>query len=47
MEDKSMKFKKFNKALTIVLEEDIYHRIKSISHERRLAMAEWIRDILL
>ncbi len=41
-----MKFKKFSKALTIVLEEEIYHQIKSISDQQRLAMAEWVRDVL-
>jgi hypothetical protein len=41
-----MKYAKFTKALTVVLEAEIYQQIKEISDKRRIAMAEWVRDIL-
>ena len=41
-----MKYKKFQKALTVVLEANVYQQIKENSDKRRIAMAEWVRDIL-
>ena len=42
----SMKFKKFQRALTVVLEETTYQQIKEISDAGKIAMAEWVRAIL-
>jgi hypothetical protein len=41
-----MKYAKFTKPLTVALENEIYQRIKAISDERRISMAEWVREIL-
>jgi predicted DNA-binding protein len=41
-----MRYAKFTKPLSIALQEEIYEKIKTISEERKISMAEWIREIL-
>ena len=42
----SMKYARFNKPLTIALENEIYLQIKDISEKQRISMAEWVREML-
>ena len=41
-----MKYARFNKPLTIALENEIYQQIKDISEKQRISMAEWVREML-
>jgi hypothetical protein len=41
-----MKYARFNKPLTIALENEIYLQIKDISEKQRISMAEWVREML-
>ena len=41
-----MKGAKFNKNLTVTLEEDTHRKIKAISSERGISMMGWLRGII-
>ena len=39
-----MREAQFPKALTVGFQEEVYETIKDITDERRISMAEWVRD---
>ena len=39
-----MKMAQFTKPLTIALRPEIFDRIKCITDDQRISMAEWVRD---
>ena len=41
-----MKYAKFTRPLTIAFEQHIYNQIKEISEQRRISMADLIREIM-
>jgi hypothetical protein len=42
----SMKTAQYTKALTVSLRPEIFVKIKQITDERQISIAEWIRDAL-
>jgi len=43
-EDYIMKERQFSKALTVALQMEVFEQIKRITDEKRISMAEWVRD---
>ena len=41
-----MREAKFNKPLCVAFSPDVYDKIKKISDERHIAMAEYVREII-
>jgi hypothetical protein len=39
-----MKTAQYTKSLTVALQQEIYDRIKAITDERGISMADWIRE---
>jgi predicted HicB family RNase H-like nuclease len=39
-----MKEAKYSKAFTVALEQEVFEQIKRITDEKRISMAEWVRD---
>ena len=39
-----MKEAKFTKPLTVALQPEVYEQIKQITDEKRISMAQWVRD---
>jgi len=39
-----MKERQFSKALTVALQMEVFEQIKRITDEKRISMAEWVRD---
>ena len=39
-----MKKAKFTKALTVALCPDVFERIRAITDQREISMADWVRD---
>ena len=39
-----MKTAQYTKSLTVALRQEIYDRIKAITDERGISMADWIRE---
>jgi len=37
----------FQKSLTIALPQDVYLKIKTITDERRVSMAHWVREVAM
>ena len=40
-----MKEAKFTKPLTVGLQPEVYDQIKKITDEKRISMAQWVREI--
>ena len=40
-----MREAKFVRPLSVAMPEDLYRRIKEVTDEKRISMAEWIRDV--
>ncbi len=41
-----MKVAQFTKSLAVALSEEVYRKIKKITDEERISMAEWVRRII-
>ena len=39
-----MKEAKYSKAFTVALKQEVFDQVKKITDEKRISMAEWIRD---
>jgi hypothetical protein len=40
-----MKEAKFTKPLTVAMQPGVYEQIKQITDEKRISMAQWVREI--
>ena len=43
-EDYIMKEAQFSKAFTVALKQEVFEQVKRITDEKRISMAEWVRD---
>jgi hypothetical protein len=41
-----MKIAKFTKPLTIALHPEVYEEIKQITDDKKISMAEWVREVM-
>lgn len=41
-----MREAKYCKSLTVALSEEVFQKIKAITDQERISMAEWIREIV-
>ena len=39
-----MKEALFTKSLTVALSQDVYREVKKITDDKKISMAEWVRD---